>query len=62
MELFNNLTVLSLEQATVALFLEECGQILTFPPRFGEHNQRIYGHILGYAPVTLSQFKEKGII
>ncbi|MCF8074728.1 MAG: hypothetical protein K9K63_04870 [Desulfotignum sp.] len=62
MELFNNLTVLSQEQANVAPFLEECGQILTFPPRFGEHNPHIYGDILGYAPVTLSLFKEKGII
>ncbi len=62
MGFFNNLTVLSQEQATVGPFLEECGQILTFPPRFGEHNQRIYGDILGHAPVTLSQFKEKGII
>ncbi len=43
-------------------FLEACTQTLTFPPRFGEHNQSIYGDLLGYAPETLAQFKEKGII
>jgi crotonobetainyl-CoA:carnitine CoA-transferase CaiB-like acyl-CoA transferase len=43
-------------------FLDECHRTLTFPPRFGEHNHSIYGDILGYAPDTLAQFKEKGII
>jgi formyl-CoA transferase len=43
-------------------FLEASIQTLTFPPRFGEHNQNIYGELLGYAPKTLAQFKEKGII
>ncbi|MCK5543124.1 MAG: CoA transferase [Desulfobacterales bacterium] len=43
-------------------FLEECDQKLTFPPRFGEHNEQIYGDKLGYDEVTLKEFKEKGII
>jgi formyl-CoA transferase len=43
-------------------FLEDCSQTLTFPPRFGEHNQAIYGDVLKYTPDTLAQFKEKGII
>lgn len=43
-------------------FLEDCNQTLTFPPRFGEHNQEIYQDRLGYAADTLAQFKEKGII
>ena len=43
-------------------FLEDCNQTLSFPPRFGEHNQAIYGDVLKYTPDTLAQFKEKGII
>jgi crotonobetainyl-CoA:carnitine CoA-transferase CaiB-like acyl-CoA transferase len=43
-------------------FLEDCNRTLTFPPRFGEHNQEIYQDRLGYAADTLDQFKEKGII
>ena len=43
-------------------FLEEEGQQLSFPPRFGEQNQEIYGDVLGYDKATLADFKEKGII
>jgi len=43
-------------------FLEECDQKLSFPPRFGEQNQEIYGNLLGYDEATLLEFKEKGII
>jgi len=43
-------------------FLEECDQKLSFPPRFGEQNQEIYGDVLGYDEATLAGFKEKGII
>ena len=43
-------------------FLEEEGQQLSFPPRFGEQNQEIYGDVLGYDKATLAEFKEKGII
>jgi len=43
-------------------FLEECDQKLSFPPRFGEQNQEIYGNLLGYDEATLAEFKEKGII
>jgi len=43
-------------------FLEDCSRSLTFPPRFGEHNQEIYQDRLGVAADTLAQFKEKGII
>ena len=42
-------------------FVEASGNNLTFPPRFGEHNQTIYGE-LGYNEEDLAQFKEKGII
>jgi len=43
-------------------FLEESKQQLSFPPRFGEQNQEIYGKLLGYDEATLAEFKEKGII
>ena len=43
-------------------FLEENDQKLSFPPRFGEQNQEIYGDLLGYDAATLAEFKEKGIV
>jgi len=43
-------------------FLKESNRKLSFPPRFGEQNQEIYGDVLGYDEVTLAGFKEKGII
>ena len=43
-------------------FLEENNQELSFPPRFGEQNQEIYGDLLGYDEATLDELKEKGII
>ncbi|MBT7260052.1 MAG: CoA transferase [Desulfobacula sp.] len=43
-------------------FLKECDRKMSFPPRFGEQNQEIYGTLLGYDDATLAGFKEKGII
>ena len=43
-------------------FLEQLDRKLPFPPRFGEHNQEIYGQSLGYSEQELSALKEKGII
>jgi len=43
-------------------FLKESNRKLSFPPRFGEQNQEIYGDVLGYDEDTLAGFKEKGII
>ncbi len=43
-------------------FLEKYQCKLSFPPRFGEHNQEIYGNLLGYDEAVLAEFKEKGII
>jgi len=42
-------------------FLDEAGRQLSFPPRFGEHNQEIYGK-LGYSGQKLDDLKDKGII
>ena len=43
-------------------FLTESQQQLSFPPRFGENNQQIYGGMLGYSDDELARLKEKGII
>jgi formyl-CoA transferase len=43
-------------------FLEASNRRLSFPPRFGENNQEIYGQKLGYSDEALSGLKEKGII
>ena len=43
-------------------FLEDQGRNLSFPPRFGEHNQEIYGQMLGYSDEELRSLKEKRVI
>ena len=43
-------------------FLSASNQQLSFPPRFGESNQQIYGDMLGYSDEELAGLKEKGII
>jgi len=42
-------------------FLEENKNRLSFPPRFGEHNQKIYKSI-GYTNEEIARLKEKGVI
>ncbi|MGD9039269.1 MAG: CaiB/BaiF CoA-transferase family protein [Desulfobacteraceae bacterium] len=42
-------------------FLEKNERKLSFPPRFGEHNKKIYGR-LGYSEKDLNQLKERGVI
>jgi len=43
-------------------FLEASNRRLSFPPRFGENNQEIYGRRLGYSDETLADLNAKGII
>lgn len=43
-------------------FLKSVNRELRFPPRFGEHNEEIFGGLLGYSPDQLKEFKEKNII
>ena len=43
-------------------YLKSHNQTLSFPPRFGEHNEEIYGGLLGYSSAQLKEFKEKNII
>ena len=42
--------------------LKAIDRMMSFPPRFGEHNEEIYGGLLGYSGVQLKEYKEKNII
>jgi hypothetical protein len=35
---------------------------LSFPPRLGEHNDRIYGEALGYPPERLADLRRRRVI
>jgi crotonobetainyl-CoA:carnitine CoA-transferase CaiB-like acyl-CoA transferase len=43
-------------------YLKSVSFTLSFPPRFGEHNEEIYGSFLGYSQDQLKEFKERQII
>ena len=43
-------------------YLKSVNRMLSFPPRFGEHNEEIYSGLLGYSATQLKEFKEKNII
>lgn len=43
-------------------FLAESGKEMTFPPRFGQHNEEIYQGVLGMSKEKIGELKEKGII
>ena len=43
-------------------FLKESGKEMTFPPRFGEHNEGIYGGVLGMSNEKIGELKGKGIL
>ena len=43
-------------------FVEKADRKLAFPPRFGEHNQEIYGKLLGYSQQDLADLTEKKVI
>ncbi len=42
-------------------FLREQGQALTFPPRFGEHNDKVYGQV-GRSTEDLAALRAEGVI
>lgn len=46
----------------VTPFLEQSNRMLSFPPRFGEHNAEIYGRRLGYSDDHLARLKENGVV
>ena len=43
-------------------YLESVGMKLAFPPRLGEHNEEIYGDLLGYDQQKIMALKEAGVI
>ena len=43
-------------------FLQSAGRKLSFPPRFGEHNNEVYGQVLGLGEGELKKLKAEGII
>ena len=43
-------------------YLKSTHRTLSFPPRFGEHNEEIYSGLLGYSAAQMKEFKEKNII
>jgi crotonobetainyl-CoA:carnitine CoA-transferase CaiB-like acyl-CoA transferase len=43
-------------------YLRSINRMMSFPPRFGEHNEEIYVGLLGYNAGQLKEFKEKKII
>ncbi len=43
-------------------YLKKVNFQLSFPPRFGEHNEEIYGGILGLSSQKLKELKDKNII
>jgi len=43
-------------------YLKSVNRMLSFPPRFGEHNEEIYSGLLGYSAAQLKEFKEKKVI
>jgi crotonobetainyl-CoA:carnitine CoA-transferase CaiB-like acyl-CoA transferase len=47
---------------TMTAYLEEINRQMSFPPRFGEQNQEIYGKLLGYSDADLARLKEKKVI
>jgi crotonobetainyl-CoA:carnitine CoA-transferase CaiB-like acyl-CoA transferase len=47
---------------TLTPYLEEIHRQMSFPPRFGEQNQEIYGKLLGYSDADLARLKEKKVI
>jgi len=43
-------------------YLESVGMQMSFPPRMGEHNEEIYGDILGYDAQKMNELKGAGAI
>jgi formyl-CoA transferase len=43
-------------------YLESVGMQMSFPPRLGEHNDEVYGDVLGYDEQRRGDLKEAGVI
>ncbi len=47
---------------TISPYLEKSGMRMLFPPRMGEHNEYVYGELLGYSKGRIEELRERGII
>lgn len=43
-------------------YLESAGMRMAFPPRLGQHNEEVYGDLLGYDSKKIGQLRESGVI
>jgi len=43
-------------------YLESAGMRMAFPPRLGEHNEEVYGELLGYDSNKIGQLRGSGVI
>jgi crotonobetainyl-CoA:carnitine CoA-transferase CaiB-like acyl-CoA transferase len=43
-------------------YLESVGMQMAFPPRLGEHNEEVYGDLLGYDAQAIAELKQGGVI
>jgi crotonobetainyl-CoA:carnitine CoA-transferase CaiB-like acyl-CoA transferase len=43
-------------------YLESVGMQMAFPPRLGEHNEEVYGDLLGYDAQAIADLKQGGVI
>jgi crotonobetainyl-CoA:carnitine CoA-transferase CaiB-like acyl-CoA transferase len=46
----------------ITTYLKSEGMHMAFPPRLGEHNEDIYGKLLGYDADKIGQLKQSGVI
>jgi len=46
----------------ITSYLREQDLHLRFPPRLGEHNQKIYSEVLGYGPEEVATLRERGVV
>lgn len=46
----------------VTPFLREQGRRISFPPRQGEHSERVYAEVLGYEPAQVAALQARGVV
>ncbi len=46
----------------ISEYLKSSGMKMAFPPRMGEHNEYVYGELLGYSKSKIMDLKSRGII
>lgn len=46
----------------ISSFLESRDLSMSFPPRVGEHNEEIYGGILGHSSTRMEKLRDRGVI